>query len=114
MDTEEEDQDAALRIMLNMKKSKVSNLCYQNLFDIIWSKIGENMEEDMRWTNMIQNQEREKNKEAVEYYIKTKVKRREHRQLTLSNSNRTMKWEIQLRHAQNNRKECLTCAGINQ
>ena len=55
IDTEEEDSDDDLRILSNIKKYKISNLCHQNLFTLGWSKLDENMEEDRRWTKMIQN-----------------------------------------------------------
>lgn len=64
------------------------------------------MEEDRRWTHIMLIQEREQIKEAVQYYIKNEAKSRDHRQLTLSNINHTMNWEMKLRHARSNRNEC--------
>ena len=53
-DMEDEDPEDALRTLSNMKRYKISNLCHLNLFDVGWSKLGTNMEEDRRWTQMLQ------------------------------------------------------------
>ena len=65
------------------------------------------MEEDRRWTQMLQTQEREQIKDAVDYYIKNQEQRNKHRLLTLDKRNPTMRWELDLRHAKNNRHERL-------
>ena len=68
-------------------------------------QLGDNMEEDRRWKHTILTQERDQIREAVAYYIKNESKRREYQPLILSNSNTTMKWEMKLSHARNNKKE---------
>ena len=106
-DVDNEDPEDALRTLSNMKKYKINNLCSLNLFDVGWSKLGENMEEDRRWKKMLQTQEREQVKDAVDYYLKNQDKRKQHRLLTLNKANPTMRWEIHLGHAKNNRQERL-------
>ena len=59
VDEDDKDPEDALRTLSNMKKYKINNLCCQNLHDGGWSKLGANMEEDRRWTQMLQTQERE-------------------------------------------------------
>ena len=107
VDVDNEDSEDALRTLSNMKKYKINNLCYQNLFDVGWSKLGANMEEDRRWKQMLQAQEREQIKDAVDYYLQNQEKRKRHRLLTLNKYNPTMRWEMQLRHSKNNRQERL-------
>ena len=99
--TEEDDEDPedALRTLSNMKRYKINNLCCQNLYEVGWSKLGANMEEDRRWTQMLQTQEREQIKDAVDCYITNQEQRNKHRLLTLDKSNPTMRWELDLRNA---------------
>lgn len=58
-----------VRTLSNMKKYKINNLCCQNLYEVGWAKLDANMEEDRRWTHMLQTQEREQIKDTVDYYI---------------------------------------------
>ena len=62
----EEDPEDTLRSLFNLKKYKINNLCHRNLFTIGWNILGENMEEDRRWTHMLLIQEREQIKDDVQ------------------------------------------------
>ena len=52
---------------------------------------------DRRLTQIMHTQEREKKKDTGEYYIKNQHTGGEYRLLTLSNTDYTMKWELQPR-----------------
>ena len=85
-----EDPEDALRILSNMKRYKINPLCSQNIVEIGWQKLGEKLEEDRRWSNMIQDQERLQIKEAVEYYIAKQKMRRNKMNLITTSSNKVM------------------------
>mgnify|MGYP001238665635 CR=1 FL=1 len=66
---DDEDPDAALKALSNMKRYKINHKCYQNTIDLGWSKLGNGLEEERRWLKLLQQQERLQIKEAVDYYI---------------------------------------------
>ena len=76
----------------------------QNLKEVGRSKLGDNLEEDRRWTKLTENREREQIQEAVSYYVNNQKKRREQRLKTVTTNRKQMKWEIKLRNTIRNSK----------
>lgn len=59
-DEVEEVPEDALCSLSNLKKYKINNICHRNLYNIGWSILGENKEEDQRWAQMMLIQEENK------------------------------------------------------
>ena len=93
---------------MNIKKYKITPLCSLNLVEIGWDKLGSKLEEERRWSKMIQDQEQLQIKEVVEYYIDKQKKRSIKLKEISVSDNKVMRWELHLRHARNNRKERLS------
>ena len=76
-DTDDTNYQSDLKSLSNLKKYKINMLRTQNLKEVGWSKLGDNIEEDRRWTKLTENREREQIQDAVSYYINNQKKRRE-------------------------------------
>ena len=79
-------------------------LCIENLKEVGWSKLGENLEEDRRWTKITAIRERRQIQAAVKYYIDNQSKRREHRVKVMASNRTPMRWELNLQKAIRNMK----------
>ena len=77
-------------------------MCIENLKEIGWTKLGENLEEDRKWKKPNEVREREQIKAAVSYYIDNHTKKKTHRSIMVSKIRKKMNWEIKLKMALRN------------
>ena len=86
-----------LKSLSNLKKYKINLMCIENLKEIGWTKLGDNLEEDRRWKRTTELREREHIKAAVTYYIDNNKKKKLHRRIMVSKVRKNMNWEIKLK-----------------
>ena len=77
-------------------------MCIENLKEIGWIKLGDNLEEERRWKKSNELREREQIKAAVSYYINNHNKKTEYRKRMVSESRKKLNWEIDLKTALKN------------
>ena len=88
-----------LKSLSNLKKYKINFMCIENLKEIGWTKLGENLEEDRRWKKSNELREREQIKAAVSYYIDNHTKKKTHKSTMVGKIRKQMNWEIKLKIA---------------
>ena len=113
---DDEDPDAALKALSNMKRYKINHMCHQSTVNLGWSKLGNGLEEERRWLNMLQQQERLQIKEAVDYHINGQKRRREKLNNIMDKKVIIMSWEQQLRLAMKDnigRREFISKCSVN-
>ena len=95
-DSTDADATAALRSLSNLKKYKINKMCTQNLIEIGWELLGENISEERQWAHETIRRERCQIDEAVKYHMQNQQKLRSNRIEMMTKVKRKMNWEIDM------------------